>query len=58
MNKDASFPEFSVHFYCHAMEVLCLAPDTSCPHWQGTFCDVEDTVEDYFRQYEEAFSEE
>ena len=49
MNKDASFPEFSVHFYCHAMEVLCLAPDTSRPHWQGTFCDVEDTVEDYFR---------
>lgn len=58
MNKDASFPKFSVHFYCHAMEVLCLAPDTSCPHWQETFCDVEDAVEDYFRQYEEAFSEE
>lgn len=49
MNKDASFPEFSVHFYCHAMEVLCLAPDTSCPYWQGTYCDVEDTIEDYFR---------
>ena len=58
MNKDASFPKFSVHFYCHAMEVLCLAPDTSCPRWQGTFCDVEDMIEDYFRQYEEAFSEE
>ena len=48
MNKDASFSEFSVHFYCHAMEVLCLAPDTPCSHWQGTYCDMEDTVEDYF----------
>ena len=58
MNKDASFPEFRVHFYCHAMEVLCLAPDTSCPHWQGTYCDAENMKESYLRWYEEAFSEE
>jgi len=19
----------------------CTAPDTSCPHWQGTFCDLD-----------------
>ena len=58
MNKDASFPKFSVHFYCHTMEVLCLAPDTSCPHWQGTYCDAENMKESYLRWYEEAFYEE
>lgn len=57
MNKDASFSEFRDH-YCFVMGVLCLAPDTSCPHWQGTFCDMEDTIEDYFRRYEGASSEE
>ena len=19
----------------------CIAPDTQCPHWQGTFCDLD-----------------
>lgn len=58
MNKDASFSQFRVYSYCPVMDVLCLAPDTSCPHWQGTFCDVEDTIEDYFRRYEGASDEE
>ena len=58
MNKDASFSKFRVYSYCPVMDVLCSAPDTSCPHWQGTFCDMEDTIENYFRWYEEAFSEE
>lgn len=58
MNKDASFSRFRVYSYCPAMDVLCLAPDTSCPHWQGTFCEMEDTIESYFRWYEEAFREE
>lgn len=58
MNKDASSFEFNVYSYCSVMDVLCLAPDTSCPHWQGTFCDMEDTIEDYFRWYEGASDEE
>lgn len=57
MNKDASFSEFR-DYYCPVMGVSCLAPDTSCPHWQGTFCEMEDTIEDYFRWYEDFFSEE
>lgn len=58
MNKDASFSQFRVYSYCPVMDVLCSAPDTSCPHWQGTFCDVEDTIEDCFRWYEGASDEE
>lgn len=58
MNKDASFSQFRVYSYCPVMDVLCLAPDTSCPHWQGTFCEMEDTIEDYFRRYEGASDEE
>lgn len=58
MNKDASFSGFSIYSFCPVMDVLCLAPNTSCPHWHGIFCDMEDTIEDYFRWYEEAFNEE
>lgn len=23
----------------------CLAPDTNCPHWQGTFCELNVEIE-------------
>lgn len=58
MNKDASSSKFKVYSYCSMMDVLCMAPDTSCPHWQGTFCDAENMEESYLRWYEEAFYEE
>lgn len=58
MNKDASSSEFIFLSYCPVMEAWCNAPDTSCPHWQGTFCEMEDTIDGYFRWYKEAFSEE
>lgn len=58
MNKDASFSQFRVYSYCPVMGVLCMAPDTPCPHWQRTFCEMEDIIEDCFRWYEGASDEE
>lgn len=57
MNKNASSSKPKPDSYCPVMEVLCFAPDTSCPYWQGTFCEAEDIMGSYFRQYKESFEE-
>ena len=31
---------------CEYGHGLCTAPDTKCPHWQGTFCELDETNEE------------
>lgn len=35
------------NYFCAAMEIVCTAPDTNCPHWCVTFCelDIEESAE-------------
>lgn len=27
--------------WCEHLECRCTAPDTACPHWHGTFCELD-----------------
>lgn len=31
---------------------VCTAPDTNCPHWQGTFCELDIQKEEYNNVYD------
>lgn len=36
----------------------CTAPDTICPHWQGTFCELYDNYESYpVKEYCDRYSD-
>ena len=36
----------------------CTAPDTTCPHWQGTFCELYDDYEIYHaKEYCDRYSD-
>lgn len=30
-----------IPFFCDYGYGYCIAPDTICPHWQGTFCELD-----------------
>ena len=32
--------------FCDHGHGYCTAPDTDCPHWQGTFCELDKTNEE------------
>lgn len=37
---------------CEYGHWVCTAPDTSCPHWQGTFCEL-DLLTEGLKKWEE-----
>lgn len=47
---------------CEYGHGYCTAPDTTCPHWQGIFCELDynekDSCEIYFaKEYRDRYSD-